>query len=140
MSKISIGGRVYVADIDDFAYKQRTMLNIADSAVILADTGLKKGYVGIVAKEKLVDPITSTNALDVPFDLPLDWRVTGIQILDGFGVPKVTQGAMFDNFINNYTVEQRRTFIDMYKSIDPNDSAALSSFVNNMLSMLVGGG
>ncbi len=139
MSKISVGGRVYVTDLDDFAYKQRTMLHIEDSAVILADTGIKRGYVGIPAKEKLVDPITSTNTKNEVWELPLDFRMTGIAVLNNFGVPTATQATMFENFIKNYTVEQRRSYVAMFQAIDPNDSAALSAFVNNMLSMLAGG-
>ncbi len=138
MSYVTVGGRVYVPDLEDFAYKQRTMLNIADSAVILADIGVRKGYVGLLAKEKLVDPVEKKNALNETFDVPLDFRSTGISVLDSFGISKDIQGAMFENFMKNYTLEQRRVYISMFEQIDPNDHTAVSAFVNNMLSMLVG--
>jgi hypothetical protein len=137
MSHVTVGGRVYVTDLDDFAYKQRTMLKIADSALILADTGLKKGYIGKLAKADLVDPVTKLNAKEEVFDLPLDWRLAGRAVLDQYNVSIETQTIMFDKFIANYTVEQRRVFINMYASIDPADTEALAAFVQNMLAMLV---
>ncbi len=44
---------------------------------------------------------------------------------------------MFENFMKNYTLEQRRVYISMFEQIDPNDHTAVSAFVNNMISILV---
>jgi hypothetical protein len=138
MSKIAVNGRVYVADIDDFAYKQRELLGIKDSALILADTGVKKAYIGIYAKQVLYDPETKKNSADYEADLPLDWRQKGMFLMSSLGIPIETQTIMFNNFIAHYNVDQRRGYINIYNSIDHNDPIAEQAFVNQMVSILTG--
>jgi hypothetical protein len=138
MSHLNVGNRVYIKSEDDFAYKQRTMLGIKDSAVLIPDTNETKrvGYIGFEALHELVDPTTKKNAFDEPVEVPLDFRVIGISVLDNFGISKDTQGLMFNNFIKNYTKEQRKTFIDQFASIDTSNTELVQQFVNNMISML----
>ena len=136
MAHIEVNGRLYVKDIDDFAYKQRTMLGIKDSAVALTDTGFRRGYVGLKAKEELIDPITKKNEYDIQFEIPLDFRITGIQTLDHFGISRETQALMFANFMANFTKEQRKVYIDMFVGLDRNNMTVVQQFVNNMIAML----
>lgn len=132
----NIGKRIYIKDIDEFAYTQRSLLGISESAVCLVDNFQRRGYIGIKAKEAIVDPESKVNALDEEVEVPTDFRVIGINILDDFGISKEKQGTMFTIFMTSFTKEERKHYIDMFDSLDKSDNAAITQFVNNMSRLL----
>ena len=136
MANIQVGGRAYITTDQEYAYKQRTMLGIESSAVVLSDTGVRKGFAGLQATQVLIDPNTKTNELNEQIDIPTDFREVGLSIMNQIGIPIETQTLMFNNFIANYTKEQRTTFVDSYDVLDKNDATAVHDFVNQMIALL----
>lgn len=128
--------RVFVVDRSEFGNTTRPFLGIEGSKVVVADSGVSAGYAGRPALEAVVYTTTGKNLLDKSFPLPLDFRIVGIQIMTALGISIETQTTMFENFMTNYTATQRAGFIAAFEAVDPNDSAAVAAFVNQMLTLL----
>jgi hypothetical protein len=136
MSYLEPNERTYVKPAEVFGAKQRPFLGIQNSAVVVCDDGVLRGFAGDEANVNLVSVVTKKDGLDQVNTIPTDFRMIGISILTAAGIPEATQIAMFSNFMTNFTKEQRDTYVSMYDGIDQNDTAALEAFVTQMLAML----
>ena len=136
MSFIEAGHRAYMKDVQLYGTKNRPFLGIQNSAVISSDDGSQLGYAGDVANTNLVDSQTKTNGDGIVEDIPLDFRMVGISVLNSFSVDSDIQGKMFTNFMRDFTLEQRTVYISQFASLSPGDQQGIGEFVQAMIKML----
>lgn len=136
MAFIETGERAYVKSVEVFGAKQRTFLGIQNSAVVVCDDGKYRAFAGNVADEDLVSAVSKKDGHGDEIPIPTDFRMVGISVLTAAGIPEATQITMFNNFMTNYTKEQRDIYVAMYDGLDKNDPSAVEAFVTQMISLL----
>jgi hypothetical protein len=137
MAHLTAGERTYIKQVEEFGYVSRPFLGLSNSAVVTCDDGRYLGFAGQEATVELVDAQTGKDGQDQTVPIPTDFRTAGIAIMNSLSIPEATQVAMFQNFMNQYTKEQRAAFVSQYDALDHNDPVAVQAFVDAMMAMLV---
>jgi len=139
LSAVTEGQRLYVQDKSDYANVVRTsFLGLQKAPVVLMDDGVTmRGYAGVEAEEQIIDPKIKQNSYGEAVEIPVDVRYVGIAQLTAHGVSAETQGAMFNNWRNKLTQEQRSTFLASWGAVDTGNASQLSTFLDGMVTYLM---
>lgn len=133
---IANGARAFVKEAQDFGTVQRTnLLGLTNTPVILMDDGTAKAYAGH-RRAEVVNAGLKKDVLGNDFvDVPLDVFTVGLEQLTAFGVPAETQTNIFKKW-RSLPSDQKQAFIAQWEQVDPNDSAELNAFLQQMVDHL----
>lgn len=140
LSFVQEGARTYLTTYADFGeVKRTTFLGLANAPVILLDDDTLVGIAGKPVLKDIVNIETKRNAEDELCNLPLDIRMIGIEVLDGMGVDKSIQAAMFSAWRTKLTAEQRNQFTANWEEVSSGTPQEKGAFVQRMVKTLSGG-
>ena len=139
LSAVTEGQRLYVQDKSDYANVVRTsFLGLQKAPVVLMDDGVTmRGYAGTEAEEQIIDPDIKQNSYGETVEIPVDVRYVGIAQLTAHGVSAEIQGAMFNNWRNKLTQEQRDTYMAAWGAVDTSNATTLGTFLDGMVTFLM---
>ena len=137
MMQLSKTDRVYMNDVNMYGNIVRTGilgLKKSDSLVILGDNGVMKAYSGNCCCS-VISASTSTNKSGEKFNLPLDVKTIGADILTDAKVPKLKQMKIFSNYLGLTSAEQR-VYTTKWESISNGSDSEKKKFMLNMVTKL----